>query len=159
MSGPRETAWKLRGLRGGRERHVSYSEWEGNRFTEAAGRPWYLSSVLLGGIGAYEEFCRLRHGQMLRIRISDLPQCLVWKSNTNNRDTAVDVPIPLSPVRFLFSVLHSCSAFPVRLSSVTRKSPCLGSLGSLLTSFFPHLDSYSLKIILLASLVLTSSFR
>ena len=101
---------------------------------------------------------------MLRMRISDLPQCLVWKSNNNNnnnnknnRDTAVDVPIPLSPVCFLFSVLHSCSAFSVRLSSVTRKSPCLGSLGSLLTSFFPHLDSYSLKIILPASLVLASS--
>ena len=97
---------------------------------------------------------------MLRMRISDLPKCLGWKSNNNNnnnRDTAVDVPIPLSPVCFLFSVLHSCSAFSVRLSSVTRKSPCLGSLGSLLTSFFPHLDSYSLKIILLASLVLASS--
>lgn len=46
----------------------------------------------------------------------------------------------------------------MRLSSITRKkSPPLGSLGSLLTSFFPHLDWYSLKIILLASLVLGSS--
>lgn len=46
----------------------------------------------------------------------------------------------------------------MRLSSITRKkSPPLGSLGSLLTSVFPHIDWYSLKIILLASLVLGSS--